>query len=893
MALKPIYDLNTTDVVKENSDILVYQGNKLKKLKSDDVFVSKDYIDKTIVEQKNDIVEALSKLHANVNEQSTLIDAVNAIDDIDLFEIGTRRLVHNGTNTYDESYGYSSYDAATGKYTYSQSRNPQVIGTGIAQTVTELDRVYKVGDCMTIIPKISYNQRNPETDFIYADYSSSYGGLKRNDFYGGEYAINGSRWSNGIYPWNKMKPVQILENEDGTTSYNYDIGTGKNLIDGLNGTYTDYWYQRDDLQQYLARLEKGKTYILSMDITGDLGRNPDWVGRIIIYKSDDTNIIYQRIYPNTPFTWNIDSFDNKKIFFYGILKNDPSESITFSNVQLEEGNIRTEYDSYGIDNGGNYFTEVPLYFIKTQILTEDNIDITSSWPYIPKEYITKNIYEYNFVCKSMLDGYRPASFFLSKENNIDFIEDSNGEYIYLQNLDCYHKPKVYGNNTRYSKIPSSNTDYYTILDNVHYFACYESSSNEVSSNRSVVCSRPSIFNYILNWNLSGMPKASTSLDTFRTMTRNIDPLFKSGGKQSSPYYIKDMRSHTDFFTILMDIEFANTCHKLFCTGVDNFPYRNMIVESLTNNTVTVAGDINYSPGMRFTVGSSSYPFESPATRIITMVTHDDGGYTTLEFIGEPVTPNGSQSYLWTQKVACGLTNSRVPHYFREDPNGYYKHTENLKFELIGNNESYIGTRYSPVFKVNNPSVYGTRSLIANGKDDTIHAPFRWNWIENPYGNSRKFIDGCKVKIEKDINDNLYKNKMFICDNPDLYYSNRTTDFGENNAYKPIHYILKSEILNNSIDKVRTTGSMYSTQVGYDIRYPYARFSVGTSGTSTSGVAGYFYDSTAYAQSDTARCVLTSGYYSEPNQCSIRYFYTGTGLANSDWSMCTSFERKEG
>ena len=102
MSLKPIYELDTITTVDENHTVLVYQDQRLKKLNAKDLFYSKDEIRNMVTIPKNNIIKSLADLNVSVLENATLYDLINYVDKIDLFEIGIRRLIHDGSDTSAE-----------------------------------------------------------------------------------------------------------------------------------------------------------------------------------------------------------------------------------------------------------------------------------------------------------------------------------------------------------------------------------------------------------------------------------------------------------------------------------------------------------------------------------------------------------------------------------------------------------------------------------------------------------------------------------------------------------------------------------------------------------------------------------------------------------------------
>lgn len=735
MELKPFYELSTTTNVDENHNILVYQNNEYKKMKSENLFHTKDYIDKNIISKKNDIIEALASLHVNLEEDASFSDIINAMNDIDLFEIGRRRLVHNGTSTE------TKYDGGT-----TISTNPKYKNSGIPQTSPYLDRVYRIGDLTTIIPMTSPANRDPNTDFLFADWSTA-AGLKRNDFIGGVHDTTG-RWTNGIYPWNKMKKVQILENaENPTPVVNYDLS---------------------------------------------------------------------------------------------------------------------------VDNGGSYFTEVPLYFIKEEIKTEDGIDITDSWPIVPVQYQNKNVYEYVFVCKSKLSGYRPAEFFKSYKNNIVMAESVTGKYIYLQDLDCYYEADTFNPKEKRYDIASdeSVSDYIKFLDKKHYFACYEASTYVDSDGKTKFQSRPSTFyNKILG-------KVNVNMANSRTYARNIN----------KSYQLQDMRSHQDFFGVLSEIEFASLNCQFSVSGVTSLPYSSSctIAEAATDTNTVKVSISSFRVGQTICIGSSLNSSQIATDRFITNI-RSESGYYNITFTGNPVTVTTS-SVLWSTRYICGYTDTDFPYNYTETADGLYK-LENNKYVLA--EENYSGTRYSPEYTCGG---YEYRTGVANGLSSGVGGstyPIKWNWIENPWGNTWKYIDGTKVRFDVDKN-GLLENSIYTCDNPNLYTSNNN-DY--ETTYEKIPYIAPSEFLLNS---TRKSSKGYVTQLGRDPKHPWLRLPSKTESISSNAYAysDYFYQNIETGTVNATRMLLCAGYWGSGYAAGLRCFCLVYGLSASNGHCGASFERND-
>ena len=321
------------------------------------------------------------------------------------------------------------------------------------------------------------------------------------------------------------------------------------------------------------------------------------------------------------------------------------------------------------DDHGNYFTKVPLYYIKEEFVTENGVDISDTYPLIPTECAYDKIYKYTFVSKLRYPGYRPAEFFYDyKENKM--IEDANGEYIYLEDLECYTIPISYGTNIRYSLSNNKHNsgEYTKILTREHYFSCYEASTDGDTIIRSI----PNV-----------TPAVGKTMTEFRTLCKNTD----------SSYFIRDIRSFTDFFSTLFTIEFATTD---------------------------------------------------------------------------------------SQSIAYGVTNSSAI-----SKTGL---CDNIDFRTATSGSDYVS--------------------------------FKWNWIENPYGNIYKYIDGFYINLEEDedgynLNSGkLYENCIYVSNNPLLYTQENYS------KYSKLRYIMPSMFFGEN--NARTSSNGITSQLGYDSLYPWCQ-----------------------------------------------------------------------
>lgn len=261
-------------------------------------------------------------------------------------------------------------------------------------------------------------------------------------------------------------------------------------------------------------------------------------------------------------------------------------------ISLDDNEFNYDMD---VDNGGNYFTEVPLYYIKEQFLLEQEysvtgyngsstiayksiFDMTSSWDNedplrgIPKNFSDMgnlSIGHYKWVSKYPLDGYRPASPFINKVKKVAVVDDGSYDNsiqryikICINGTEYYQKYKNYIESDIYSDEPpviyvlvedESNTEYAPVLERKHYFSCFRSSTNDKTlyDGKQILWSRPNT-----------TPGNNITLPTFRTYVRNLN----------DNYYITDMRAWNDFFIFLMDIEFKTFDSQTKLNGISNISY---------------------------------------------------------------------------------------------------------------------------------------------------------------------------------------------------------------------------------------------------------------------------------------------------------------------------------
>ena len=518
--------------------------------------------------------------------------------------------------------------------------------------------------------------------------------------------------------------------------------------------------------------------------------------------------------------------------FYGI---NSSDGISYTSTSSRWKNGIYPWNSMQkvTDESGSY-TRVPLYYIKNQILTENGVDISSSWPKIPAEFLGSIIYEYTFVCKSRLSGYRPAAFFIKYDPRA-MVEDANGEYIYIQDLDCYKKFTGQTSQTKYTRdttIPSNPTSFTKILTNYHDFACYEGSVDTVNGVANCLVSKAGV-----------LPKTSVTLANFRTYINNTEKAMNGGvATNLNEYYINDIRSWNDFFCVLFDIEFATTNCQQIAEGRSGYndsdgggaPYSaSYKVQETVSNTNTIkvnckGFDIGDYIGIGTSAGNSSVASE----RLVTDYIDNEDGTYTITFDGSPVNVT-TGNVVWEGKAVCGSTD------------------------------------ISPY-----------RTANANTKH---YSTFKWNWIENPYAHIWKFVEGIHIRHESDTEiSGTYINSIYVCNNP-RYFSSTTGD----SNYKKLSYIMPSQYESGS----STAQNSYVSQLGYDYEYPWVRLTSKLQSSSSNQYGDYYYEDSKSGIAD--RCLVTGGGWYYGAHDGLRFFAVDDFLGFSYVNFGASSNRMEG
>ena len=181
-----------------------------------------------------------------------------------------------------------------------------------------------------------------------------------NDSNNGKYKIGVKTVGKNLFNINKViSTSEVINNNNGTLSVTTPSTSSAARSNGK-------------LSDYCPNLQVGKTYILSAISTG-LGKKIYLGTSKFTWKYDTTRTITQQDLDST-------------VYFYANDKTGDSSIITISNIQIEEGNVVTDYESYHEETTNIYLTE-PLRKIGDYT---DYIDFNSG-------KVIRNINEYKFT----------------------------------------------------------------------------------------------------------------------------------------------------------------------------------------------------------------------------------------------------------------------------------------------------------------------------------------------------------------------------------------------------------------------------------------------------------------------------------------------------------------
>ena len=703
----------------------------------------------------------------------------------------------------------------------------------------------------------------------------------------------------------------------------------------------------------IAYKEVGVRY----NISATTGEHTNNSGKNVIRQGNTTLISGPDLEPSvlSPVFSRLDANGKEVIVGENLFIRDHYPWNKMKKMQISMDNTNYNYD-LSIDNGGNYFTEVPLYYIDQRYIIEESyedvgydgekhlryrpvMDITGIWDSmdplqsIPKKYQTDNysIGMYKWVCEYPLYGYRPASFFIRKVNKIPVIDDGTYDSTVKRYVKTEINNEVYyvlyknylESNLKTEEVPSlycieetDSTGYNTkILTGKHYFSCYEV-SNEKRNNVTYSVSRP-------------------NKTVARNTMKNMRTYIKNNGKD---YYMLDLRAKVDFFDHLMDIEFATLDSQSVCAGYCDGVYDQTNSTKLplthtegTSNSFICTYDIiskfrigqiisagSYG-GSDTGMGSSFYKRQYTSSRPLELDTDFTLDIETTYYRSSPTnatTPTYSTNVEDSQDgkyyylanidligevyVAGIISESDLPVYNSLDKIHqiyYCVNTNNLyiptssknakdaklyKIFLDGNiedmsemtkntiiyNEQWL-TGSTDILKSINGSIAAT---LNDGK-----YPFRWNWIENPYGSMSKCVDGCHISYNKLENIDTNHNSIWYCDIAELF-NDGVYDEANKIMYHPNYSQLTSYVMPGE--------KGYCAQIGFDPSTPWVQL--------VSKLGDNIYsDSFTHGTTQTNnRFLVVGGGFNQGAACGLRY-YNASEQTNNNNPIHTSFIQKYG
>ena len=676
----------------------------------------------------------------------------------------------------------------------------------------------------------------------------------------------------------KMQERSIINKIYIKSDENSNVSTSNNAngFQELRGTpnLVEHYLKIDQIADKLNKFaykEIGVRY----NISTTTGKHTESSGRNVIRQGNTTLIAGPDLEPSMlkPAFSKLDEQGNE-ITQENIFAREYHPWKDMKKVQISMDSSSYNYDM-SIDNGGNYFTEVPLYYVDQRFIIEESytvtgydgntyvkyrplIDITGIWnaanplSCIPKEYQTSNysIGMYKWVCEYPLYGYRPASFFVKKINVVP--EEDTGNHD--PSLPRYVKTEIGGieyymlyknyleGNLLTDEIPvlycmvEGNGEYNTkILTTKHYFSCYETSL-EIVDNTEYAVSKPGKYQ-----------STSASIGTFRDRVTNL----------GAEYSLIDMRGVTDFFGHLIDIEYSTLDSQKVCAGFtggiytkdsnipltqsneggDNFicNYRSVIY-LYPNQIISVGTDLDsinrmnkaiykYSRTLQldvdFTLDMNTVYYRSNLVDgVPTYSTSYDDAIDSYEYYLGTIDGVGEiyAAKITTESELPSINNdiSRLHQiYYNIENHCLYTppmpsnspKSHGILYRVyidgtITENFKEGNVLYNNAWKTGSTDILSDRTgsictdLSSDG-DDKYHA-FKWNWIENPYGNLYKFIDGIHISINETDGFDDPHSTIWYCDTPELYNSNTSNT----NYTKLLSYICPE---GKSTDRVNQLG----------------------------------------------------------------------------------------
>ena len=675
------------------------------------------------------------------------------------------------------------------------------------------------------------------------------------------------------------------------------------------------------------------------NISATTGNHTTYTGKVLVRRGDTTLISGVDPEPTAmkP-AFSYMNSEGEEIISENIFARDYYPWNSMKKMQISMDNTNYNYDM-SIDNGGNYFTEVPLYYIKQQYIIEEQVtvegstgvryrpilDITGIWnsnnplDCIPEKYQSSSycIGMYKWVCEYPLYGYRPASFFVNKVNKLAEVDD--GTYgveaeryvkVNINNEDYFILYKKYlEGNLITEEVPvlycleATDASGYNnkILDPVHRFGCYEMST-ETYDGKTVAVSKPGL-----------NPRIGTTMASFRTYMKNL-------GKD---YFMQDLRSRTDFYGHLMDIEYGTLhCQSVcngFSGGIYNAAHTMPLTQTAVTNMIILSGTVVDSivPGQCISAGASlgSYTLINRAIYESSELLESNVNFSiddSVNYYRSAIT-DGVPEYSTDASTALDDT---IYYKANIDTVGdIYVAVISAESEVPTAQSTDIGIQYQVYYCTANNYLYIPMSTVSKGRlykvfldreinknlpsgtivfnmswitgsTDVIserngtRAPsltntkyaFKWNWIENPYANIWKFIDGCHISHHETEGFDTPHNTIWVCDIPEYYNS----DAAHTNYTKITSYVLPGK-------------EGYCGQLGYDPLYPWVQL---TSKIQSTIYSDYFYqNASATSSAGSSRCLFAGGYWTSGAFAGLRCFRVNNALTYSGISIGASLQKR--
>ena len=295
------------------------------------------------------------------------------------------------------------------------------------------------------------------------------------------------------------------------------------------------------------------------------------------------------------------------------------------------------------------------------------------------------------------------------------------------------------------------------------------------------------------------PKVTYSRANFRTAARKLD-----SADSTSKYQITDMQEYVDLIQIPMLIEFATKNMQSIMYGAFGMAYSASHVAtadgvaSIGANTAIVANATaaSFVVGQTIGVGTTLGGNQIASDRVILSIETDtpEAGSSTLTYDGESV--------------------------------------QALNTHII----------YSLGWKTGKLDIAKASSAIYGEQQKR---PISYRFVENPYGNIWKNIDGIKI----------VNNQAFVCVSPKDYDDVASSNGIYATPYQKLSYV-----------NLATNG--YFSQLGYDSRFPHVKFPIDNAGGA--GDSTFYCD--YYYQNTGDRTVFVGGNWNSTSSGGPFYWY---------------------